>query len=109
MRQRLDRHPNFAGTAVFHAASVYNAPLLRLVSGRVVDEAGKDLPGVEIRAGGVEKRSNKCGKFLLRGVPEGQAELILEKEGFPHAGASHSPGRTRPDPGPGNIVLEKSE
>ena len=109
VHQRLDKHPNFAGTAVFHAASVYNAPLLRLVSGRVVDEAGKDVPGVEIRAGGVEKRSNKCGKFSLRGVPEGQAELVLEKEGFRTRKLPirlAAPGRIRDL---GNVVLEKSE
>ena len=110
VHQRLDRHANFAGTAVFHAASVFKAPLLRLVSGQVVDEAGEGVAGVNIDAGEIRKRSNKCGKFVLRGVPEGQAELILEKGGLPHSesfpSALAAPGRIRDL---GNIVLEKDE
>ena len=108
VHQRLNRYPNFAGTAVFHAASVFNAPLLRLVSGKVVDEAGEDLAGVEIRAGGIRKRSNKCGKFSLGGVPEVQPELVLEKPGFRTRKVPirlAAPGRIREL---GNIVLEKS-
>ncbi len=107
VRRRLAAWPTFAGTAVFHAASGFNFPLARLVSGTVTDEAGDGLPDVEIEAAGIRGRTNMCGQFLLRGLPDGKAELILRKEGF----------RTRlfpvqgRDPGTiaelGNMAMEK--
>ena len=109
VRQRLDERPNFAGTAIFHAASTFNARLVRLASGKVVDKAGQGLPGVEIEAGGIRSRSNRCGKFFLRGFPEAEAELVLEKQGFRTrklSVQSAAPGVVR---NLGDVVLEKSQ
>lgn len=82
VRRRLAPRPTFAGTAVFHAGAPFDVPLVRIVTGSVSDQAGRPLPEVEIEAASVRGRSNLCGQFTLRGLPESSATVILGKPGF---------------------------
>lgn len=109
LRWRLAWWRNFAGTAIFHAASAFNVPLLHLVSGTVTDQDGRSLSGVEIEAAGIRGHSDQCGQFSLRGLPAPQAELLLSKPGFRTQKLSIElapPGAVREL---GNIVLERDE
>ncbi len=108
LQQSLASSPNFAGTAVFHATSPFNAPLVRGVSGTVTDRAGHKLSAVEIKAAGIRASSNTCGQFALRGLPDRDVLLILQKKGFRPRMLMVQP----PAPGIirelGNMVLERS-
>ena len=98
IRERLAGRPNFAGTALFHAASPYDLPLRRFVSGTVVDGDGSPVPDAEIRAGGVEGKSGECGSFEMSGFPDERAEMVFRKAGFLERRMSvtlRSPGRIR--------------
>jgi hypothetical protein len=65
-----------------------------VVSGRVVDESGKPLDGVQLRASGFAKgvgyntpednyaASDKAGLFHLEKAPKGMAEVHLHKAGY---------------------------
>jgi len=81
IRARLASRPNFAGTTLFHAASAFNVPLGRFVSGTVVDESGQGIAGAELRANGTTGKTNRCGQFMLR-VEKPKVELTVKKEGL---------------------------
>ena len=76
---RLKARPHFAGFAIFHAGSAFNAPLVRMISGVVNGPDGRGLAGVTVEAGRLHGRSNRCGQFGLRGLPEPNAEVVLRK------------------------------
>ena len=82
VRQYYGKARRFGGTAIFHAASEFNAPLVRVVSGVVTDAQGKGVPAAEVEASGVRAQTNMCGKFTLKGVREAQATLSVSKDGY---------------------------
>ena len=108
VRERLRRRHAFGGTAVFHAASAYDAKLLRFAGGVVADSAGKPLAGVEITSGTITAKSNGFGEFSLRGLGAEPAKAILRKDGFRERAVDIRP----PAPGEqielGTIKLDKN-
>lgn len=72
----------FSGTAVFHASSDYNAPLVRVLSGVVTDDKGRGVPAADIDCSGVKAQTNACGKFTVRGMPQDQATIEVTKPGY---------------------------
>ncbi len=82
VRKYYGRSKRFGGTAIFHARSDYDAPLVRVVSGVVTDAAGKGVASAEVEAGGVKAQTNMCGKFTLKGVPQAEATLSVSKDGY---------------------------
>ncbi len=107
VRHRLSKRPTFAGTAIFHAASKYNVPLARFVTGIVTDADGGGVAGVEVEAAGIRGQASSCGQFTLRGLPAESATLVLKKPGFRARSMAVQP----PAPGAvldlGKIILEK--
>ena len=89
---------SFAGTAVFHATSEYNAPLVRVLSGVVADSEGNGLAAAQVECCGVKAVTNACGKFTLKGIPEERATLRISKEGYAPRAVEvtlFAPGRER--------------
>ncbi len=82
VRQHYGGHRRFAGTAIFHAGSPYNAPLVRIVSGVVTDPGGQGIAAAEVECSGVKAQANACGKFTVKGVPEEKATLTVSKPGY---------------------------
>jgi hypothetical protein len=82
VRKRLASRANFAGTAVFHARSIYNAPLSRFLSGTVTDSTGQCLAGVEVQAAGVKAETSPCGSFYLSDLANPQVDLTISKTGY---------------------------
>ena len=82
VRQYYGRARGFGGTAIFHARSEYNVPLVRVVSGRVTDAQGNGVAAADVEAAGVTVKTNMCGKFTMKGLPGGQATLRVLKEGY---------------------------
>jgi hypothetical protein len=95
VRQYYARARRFGGTAIFHAASEFNAPLVRVVSGVVTDAQGNGVAAAEVEAAGVTVKTNMCGKFTMKGLPGGQATLRVLKEGYEPLSLGIDP----PDPG----------
>lgn len=82
LRHRLTPYPAFAGTAVFHAASPFDVPLVRIVAGTVKDHRNRRLAGVVVRAGKLRTRTDESGQFYLRGLRGTRAELLISRPGF---------------------------
>jgi hypothetical protein len=96
LRRRYARAPGFAGTVVFHAASPYAAPLVRMVAGQVVDAQGKGVAGAEIEFAGMRARTSDCGNFSFRGFTAAEGEMTVRHPGFRAASLSvqvSPPGR----------------
>lgn len=82
VRRRYGTTPHFAGTAVFHAAGRFGARLVRMVQGRVTDEAGAGLAGVRVTVDSQAAETNACGRFVIRDVGPAEAMLRVGKAGF---------------------------
>jgi carboxypeptidase family protein len=82
VRLYYGRAKRFGGVAIFHARSEYDAPLVRVVSGVVTDAQGNGVASAEVEAAGVKVRTNMCGKFTLKGVPQAEATLSVSKDGY---------------------------
>jgi hypothetical protein len=82
VRKRLASRANFAGTAVFHAQSIYNAPLSRFLSGTVTDSTGQCLAGVQVEAAGVQAETSPCGSFYMSDLPQPQVDITIRKTGY---------------------------
>ncbi len=82
LRRRLTAYPGFAGTAVFHAASPYDVPLVRIVAGAIKDQRNRRLAGVTVRAGKLRARTDESGQFYLRGLRGSHVELVISRPGF---------------------------
>jgi hypothetical protein len=82
IRERLAAYPGFAGTAVFHAASPFDVPLVRVLVGTVKDPRNRALAGVVVRAGKLRAQTEEDGRFTLRGLPGERADLVLSRPGF---------------------------
>jgi len=58
------------------------------LAGRVIDEQGKPLEGVKVRAtfpavvGAIEANTDKRGDWAIEGVADGTWQLIFEKDGY---------------------------
>ncbi len=65
-------------------------------SGIVVDESGAPVRGALVLAGRLPAKSDRGGRFVIRGAPEARPELFVQAEGY-------APARTR---GP-RIVLRR--
>ena len=107
VNRALAFRPHFAGTSVFHAQSVFDAPLVRLVSGQVTDQSGRFVPGVEIESDGMRDTSNRCGKFGLRGTSLLQGELTLRKAGYKTLKMPFQVRRLGVEKELGQVVLQK--
>src|SRR5581483_7175124 len=89
--------PGFRGLAVFGHGQPFDAPLVTAAEGRLLDRHGAPVAGARIRAGDRAARSNRCGLFVLRGLPE-TARLTVSADGFRPAQAAVAglrPGRLR--------------
>lgn len=109
LRRRLASRTSFAGTAIFHAASPFNVPLARFLSGTVTDSQGKGLPDAEIEAEGIKARTNTCGQFSLARLTGPKVEMTVRKPGFRARKVQAElapPGVVREL---GNIALEAAE
>lgn len=95
VRQYYARARRFGGTAIFHARSEYNVPLVRVVSGVVTDAQGNGVAAAEVEADGVKVKTNMCGKFTMKGLPGGPATLRILKDGYEPLSLGIDP----PDPG----------
>ncbi len=98
VRRHYAKVPGFAGTAVFHATSQYNAKLVRVLSGVVADSEGHGLAAARVECCGVSTETNACGKFTLKGMPGEQATLNVSKEGYEPRAVEvrlFAPGRER--------------
>jgi len=82
LRSRLTAYPSFAGTAVFHAASQFDVPLVRILTGTVKDRRNRSLAGVTVKAGKLHVRTNESGQFSLRGLRGSRAELVIRQPGY---------------------------
>lgn len=72
----------YRGTAIFHLAGRYDAPLAASAKGLVRDAAGKPVVGARVRAGGRVTATNQCGRFVFRGLPASRGEVEITKLGF---------------------------
>lgn len=107
VRRHYAKARGFAGTAVFHATSQYNAPLVRVLSGTVADNEGNGLAAARVECCGVSTATNVCGKFTLKGIPQERATLRVSKEGYEPRSVEvrlFAPGRERELPA---ILLAK--
>ena len=82
LQERYAGVPGFAGTAVFHAGSTYNAPLVRILAGKVVDPAGEGVAGAEVEFAGMKTKTGNCGNFEIRGMQSTAGELQLRSPGY---------------------------
>jgi hypothetical protein len=82
LQERYSGVPGFAGTAIFHAGSTYNAPLVRIVAGQVVDATGEGVAGAEVELAGIKTHTGTCGNFELRGVQSPAGELQVRNSGY---------------------------
>jgi hypothetical protein len=80
--RRYAKVPGFAGTAVFHAASAYNVPLVRMLDGQVVDAKGEGVAGAKVEFAGIKTYTSGCGYFSFRGLDTSAGELIVSSPGF---------------------------
>jgi len=87
----LARYPAYRGTAIFHSAGRYGAPLAASIRGLVIDGAGGPVAGAVVRFGGRQTVTNRCGRFVLRDLPASGVTLEV--------GASWRPSVTVPVPG----------
>lgn len=76
----LTRHVGYRGTAIFHAAGSYGAPLAASLRGLVQDGAGRPVAGLRVKAGARQTATNRCGRFVFRDLPS--SGLALEVGGF---------------------------
>jgi len=82
LRRHLTSYPAFAGTAVFHAASPFDAPLVRIIAGTVKDQRNRRLAGVIVRSGKLLTRTDESGQFSLRGLRGSRADLVISRPGY---------------------------
>lgn len=60
------RHRAYRGTAIFHAAGAYGAPLTASIRGLVRDAAGQPAARARVQIGERQTATNRCGRFVLR-------------------------------------------
>ena len=82
LRQRYAGARGFAGVSLFHAAATYNAPLVRMLSGSVLDERGERLHGATVVSAELKAESDDCGNFSLRDVKTEAVRLEVRKAGY---------------------------
>lgn len=81
VRQHYAAVHGFAGTAIFHAAGIYDTPRVRVLTG-VVGDAETPLASAQVECSGIRTETNICGQFTLKGLPEAQATLTASKAGY---------------------------
>jgi hypothetical protein len=77
------RNPSGDDSAAVTTSAAFEVGPAPLVTGTVVDaRTGKPVPGALVRGpGGLEARSDKSGRFVLRGLARGAAgELVASTE-----------------------------
>ena len=72
----------YRGTAIFHLAGNYGAPLTASVRGLVRDTAGKPVAGARVRVGERVTATNRCGRFVFRDLPASKGEIEIKRIGF---------------------------
>lgn len=85
LRERYRGVPHFGGMAVFHATGRFDAKLVRIVEGRVTDEAGQGLAGARVAIGRQNTQTNACGRFTIRDLASARAGIHVAKAGFQDA------------------------
>jgi hypothetical protein len=94
----LAARAGFRGVAIFANDQVYDAPLVPIVEGRVVDANGVGVAGARLRGAGHEVDSNRCGGFGFKGLPVEGVELEVTARGYLPARVAVGrlvPGRVR--------------
>jgi hypothetical protein len=82
---RLGGRPGFHGVAIFANDQVYDAPLVPLLEGRVLDMSGTPVAGARIRSAGHEVDTNRCGRFGFKGLPVDTVDLEITARGYASA------------------------
>jgi hypothetical protein len=82
VRAGLGARPGFRGVAIFANDQVYDAPLVSLVEGRVVDAGGTPVAGARLRGAGHEVDTNRCGGFGFKGLPVAGVDLEVSARGY---------------------------
>ena len=105
---RIGVRRGFRGVAIFAHEQPYDAPLLALVEGRLLDASGRPVTGARIRGAGHETETNRCGVFRLKGLPTDGVRLEVAAPGYVPARVGVGqlvPGRLRDLP---PVRLERS-
>ncbi|HEY3382782.1 MAG TPA: carboxypeptidase regulatory-like domain-containing protein [Vicinamibacterales bacterium] len=106
----------FAVLALVAVAGTASAQMWRgtgRVAGKVMDEAGKPIDGVKVRAylpagnGGTDTTTNKKGEFGIGGINSGAWQLDFVKEGFETRRVTIDIEQITPKP-PMDIVMKKA-
>ena len=71
----LGRHAGYRGTAIFHAAGSYAAPLVASIRGLVRDGGGQPVAGARLKVGARQIATNRCGRFVFRDLPSSRVDL----------------------------------
>jgi hypothetical protein len=67
----------------------------RVIVGRVLDDAARGLPDVEVRAAsGASALTDSSGRFALRGLPGGELTIVARKVGYDSTSANVPPAAT---------------
>ncbi|MBI4842545.1 MAG: carboxypeptidase regulatory-like domain-containing protein [candidate division NC10 bacterium] len=78
----LGRHAAYRGTAIFHAAGSYGAPLVASIRGLVQDGAGQSVAGLRLKVGDRQAATNRCGRFVFRDLPSSRVDLEVGGAGI---------------------------
>ena len=76
----LGRQAGYRGTAVFHSTGTYGVSLTASVRGLVRDAGGQPVVRASVKVGERQTATNRCGRFVLRGLPS--SAVLLEVMGF---------------------------
>jgi hypothetical protein len=78
LAKALRGRPGFRGVALFAHGQPFDVPLVSSLRGRVVDRAGRPVPGARVGSGGRQAVTSRCGEFVLRDLGAGAVELVVE-------------------------------
>ncbi len=72
----------YRGTAIFHSTGIYGAPLTASIRGLVRDATGQPVARASVKVGERQIATNRCGRFVVRGLPAAGVALEVKTFGF---------------------------
>ncbi len=75
----------YRGTAIFHSAGSYGAPLMASVRGLVRDATGQPIARASVKIGERQTATNRCGRFVIRDLPAAGVALEVKVLGLQSA------------------------